>query len=155
MESQVIYLGQKRRSKTKDYQINYGISSVLILLFLAFNIYGNTSDPSDSVIGWILIIGLFTYFVSMFLLIYTKSKFSAKIKVTNSEIELKNHLFQSAVNLKWIDIKSIEFDTYKLLFVLADKEFLFSYNTDSDTSQEIKRMIENFAANKQIETVAG
>jgi len=36
-----------------------------------------------------------------------------------------------------------------------DKELLFRYNTDSNTSQEIKNMINDFAKNKQIEVVVG
>lgn len=84
-----------------------------------------------------------------------KSKYAPKVLLTNEFILLKKSLWKSSKQLKWSEMSSINYEAYQINFKLNKEFYIFSYDTSSDTSIEIKRAIRSIAMEKGIEVTGG
>lgn len=102
-------------------------------------------------IMWI-IVGLYHFFNGILLI---DSKFAPKVKVDERMIELKNNLWKPSIKSIWIEMSSIRFNPYEVVFQLEESLISFSYNTDSELSIEIKKTIREIAEYKNIQIIGG
>ena len=55
----------------------------------------------------------------------------------------------------WTDVQSIEFGQFMITFKLKDRDEVLNYNSNPDASIEIKSLIREIAASKNIQVSGG
>lgn len=101
-----------------------------------------------------LMSGIFYFFYGL-IGFSVNSKYSLKVKVDKSTIELKNSLWKASTKLNWSDISSIQFQPFEVIFGLKDTSNSFSYASNADVSIEIKQTLREFAESRGIEVIGG
>lgn len=76
---------------------------------------------------------------------------SPKIIINNLSIIFKKSVFKPDVKLDWNDIKSIQFDEFKIHFGLESGVDTFEYKSNDDISLRIKKSLRKMAASKNVE----
>lgn len=118
----------------------------VLLIFLDINLMIRTGRFGfASNLFW----GLFLLFTSIFVL-SKNSVLSPKIKFTKTGITVKKEFWSRSKTMKWLEISSIEFGSYKILFQLQESTYKFTYNTSADLSVQIKQAIRTAANQKSI-----
>ncbi|MEQ8238388.1 MAG: hypothetical protein RIA69_04205 [Cyclobacteriaceae bacterium] len=152
----VIIIGMNNKFSTK---VNRWFSILTGLLFIVngtMNIYrGGDLKLLGIILGILMLAGACYYLFYGILGFAENSKFSPKVKVDESEIELKNSLWKPSQKLHWADLSTIHFQSYQILFELKDQTMSFSYHANPDVSKEIKQTIREFAEQKGIQVVGG
>lgn len=100
-----------------------------------------------------IIIGL--AFLLYSVLIFTNNPFAPKVIISDAEIKIKRKAFRRPLQILWSNIQSIEFDNYLIVFHLQDRIEKFSFNTNAETSIEIKSSIREIAENNNIQISGG
>lgn len=96
-----------------------------------------------------IIIGIWFCLKSM--MTFPFNPFSPKITINQTKIILKKNVFKRAVVLNWGDLKSIQFDRFRILFRLMGAEFIFDYKSNEAVSIEIENAFNAMAKAKGIE----
>ncbi len=90
------------------------------------------------------------------LLAFSKhSKYAPRVEVDQDNLLLKNKFLKEAKMITWDQIKQIEFASYRLVFSMPDSEYAFLYDTQAETSREIKSTIREMAESKGIDVLGG
>jgi hypothetical protein len=128
------------------------------LVFLA-NGYFNIHRSNLSLLG--IILGTLMFGGGIYYLFYgvfgfaESSRFSLKVKVDESAIELKNSFWKPSKKLHWVDLSVIQFQHYQIIFELKDQSISFSYNANPEISIAIKQTIREVAEQKNIQVIGG
>ena len=129
------------------------IFSIIGIIYIGLGITDTYEQGSSfSSIGRI-IIGI--SFLLYSLIIFSATPLTPKIKVNNNEVELKNKIFSKTLRIMWMNIKSIEFDSYSIGFRLNDGVEKFNYKSNAESSIEIKSLIRKVAESKNIPVIGG
>lgn len=153
--SKTILIGINNRFSVNANKWLYYSLGLLFLFNGVFHIFSNSFKPIGIILGILMIIGGMWYIIYGFTAFSVSSKYAPRVRIDDTEIELKNNFFKPATQINWTDVKKIEFDLYKLSFQLSDNNLVFSYNTYPDISIDIKRMIREMAEEKNIEVIGG
>ena len=104
-------------------------------------------------------IGIMMLLLSIYYAVYSilgfslKSKYSAKIKITEKLLELRTKFWFDGVmlTLNWEDIRSIQFSKYKIDFELTNGQRSVPYRSISEA--KLKQIIREAAEQHSIEVV--
>jgi hypothetical protein len=83
------------------------------------------------------------------------SKYSPKLKIDDTCVELKTSLFKKSKKLNWLDIQSVRFKSFRIDFKTLSTVEVFAYDCTSDISVDIKEAIRDVAEKKNIEVIGG
>jgi len=83
------------------------------------------------------------------------SKYAPKVKIDEEGIEWGRSFWKPVKRLSWPSITGIEFQPYGIVFYHDSRSSMFSYNTTSAISIEIKQAILDMAERKNIEVAGG
>ncbi len=103
-------------------------------------------------VGWLVIGACFLIYG---LIIYSATSLTPKVKISDTQIEIKNKIFGKATRILWTDIQKITFAPYTITFRLKDKDERVTYSSSAETSIEIKSSIREVAENKNIQVEGG
>jgi hypothetical protein len=152
----VILLGTSDQFTPKAMKIMSGVMAGLFFLQVFFYFYGREFNSLDS-IGSVLAGGLTLggiYYLFLFFKGFSKSSsFAPKVRLTEQFLEFKTDFFSAKTKIDWLDIKSIEMKSYRLIFHLSNSTKEVNYTTSSYNSKEIKRGIMEFAEAKGIQVI--
>lgn len=123
------------------------------IYFLLFILSSNWDEPNFIPKYLNLIFATFWIIYPQFMF-NENSSFAPKVKISNDHIILKNDLWSRSKKIKWTDIKSIQFNSFRLYFTLREEQFTFNYSSDADTSIQIKEALREIAKDKNI-TILG
>ncbi len=105
--------------------------------------------------GAAMIILSILYLVYAFAGNSVKSKYAAKIRITDDLIELKTSFWKPLVTLNWADIRHIQFSSYRVEFELPDGLKTVNYETSAEQSIQLKQMLRASAEQHNIEVTGG
>ncbi|MEQ9219712.1 MAG: hypothetical protein RLO17_16785 [Cyclobacteriaceae bacterium] len=132
--------------------------TVLGILFVIQGIYHIMSGmvfPFGLIIGIILVPGGIVYSVYGLLAFSKSSKYAPRVEVDSGSLVFKNGVLKEPKTIRWNKIKQIEFASSRLVFSMPDSEYAFLYDTQAETSKEIKSTIREMAESKQIKVTGG
>ena len=89
------------------------------------------------------------------LIIYSSTPWTPKIRVNNSEIDVKNKFFGKSKIILWANIQSSEFEPYTIVFHFMDSDEIISYKSNAEASIEIKSVLREVAESKNIQVKGG
>lgn len=111
--------------------------------------------PFGLIIGIILVPGGIVYSVYGLLAFSKSSKYAPRVEVDSGSLVFKNGVLKEPKTIRWNKIKQIEFASSRLVFSMPDSEYAFLYDTQAETSKEIKSTIREMAESKQIKVTGG
>lgn len=117
---------------------------------------------ADSWTSWASILGLLLIIAGPLLLIYglilfsRTNKLTPKVQVDNNGIIIKEDLHKGQRQIDWKNIKEITYQPFELNFHLTDNNTeTVNLATNGDISIDVKRLIRQFADDRQIKIVGG
>jgi len=130
-----------------------------IVLAVIFSVNGVIQFVEHSSSPFYMGLGLLMLVLSIYFVVYSilgfslKSKYSAKIKITEKLLELRTKFWFDGVmiTLNWKDIRSIRFSKYKIDFQLTNKEKPVFFRSNSEA--KLKQIIREAAEQRNIEVV--
>lgn len=84
-----------------------------------------------------------------------KSKYAAKIRITDELIELKTSFRKPAITLSWTDITHIQFGSYRVSFQLPEGIKTIHYETSAEQSIQLKQLLRASAGKHRIQVADG
>lgn len=151
----IILIGNKFKLSKKILITIRIINGIAIILWGIFFIRNYDFNPYELIFLSLVVLTSTLYISYIFIITSEKSNLSPKVKVDDSEILLRNSLWNKNLIIKWIDISSIAFQPYKIVIRSQDSLSSFSYETNAETSREIKQTIRDFAERKNVEVIGG
>ncbi len=148
-------MGFNNRFSNKANLSLYIITTALIITSGSLHIYNSSLDQWGMILGILMILLALINFGYGYLTLSAWWKYSPKVKVKDTFIELKNRLFIDPIRIDWSDIVSIELGLCFLRFQTNDKMVNFTYQTSAETSIQIKNLLMEVASGKGIEVKVG
>lgn len=108
-----------------------------------------------TIVGSAMIILSIAYLIYSFMGYSLKSKYAAKIKVTDESIELKSSFWKPLIAINWKDIRHIEFGNFSIAFELANETKLVTYNTSAEQSIQVKQLLRDTAGQRNVQVIGG
>jgi hypothetical protein len=105
--------------------------------------------------GGAMIIMSISYLIYSFIGYSVKSKYAAKVRITDHLIELKTSFWKPLLTLRWADIQHIQFASYRVEFELRDGIKSIHYETSAEKSIELKQLLSASAAQHNIQVSGG
>lgn len=155
--SKTILIGMNNKFSVKANRWLFSLTGLFFLTngtYLIYN-YNNSSEPVGLILGILILFGGLYYGMIGLTTFSQNSKFALRVKIDTNSIEFKNNLFKPVTKLNWADCQSIEFGLYEISFQLTDTTKVFSYNSNSDVSRDIKKTIREFAERKNVKVIGG
>ena len=153
--SKTILLGVATQHSRKAPRIAHTLMGLYFLVYGGFYLVETAYTTGELIFrGSMIIIGL-AYILYAQFAFSSKSKFAPRISIDENVILCKTSFFRKGYQIKWIDIKSIEFNPYQVDFVLENKTENLTYDTNADVSIDIKEALREVAEAKNIEIIGG
>lgn len=153
--NQTIIIGHNSTFSKKTNKIAWYFNGFLSITLGVFQMIREKEDTFGYVLAILLILaGLYAILYAI-LGLSKKSTFAPKIKLSEKAILIKNSFWKAGDEIRWDNITSVEFKPYQINFQLINSIYTFDYETNSETSLEIKQAIRAFAAISSIEVKGG
>jgi len=127
-----------------------------IAMAALFTINGIILMLGDDLVNVRWAIGLAMIFLSLLYIIYfflgysVKSQYAAKLRITDQLIEIKASFWKPIITLRWSDIKKVHFGHFQVDFELSDSIKTVSYDTNTEKSIELKKLLRESAEKNNI-----
>ncbi len=143
--------------------LNQPVTKWLFIILGLFNLVRGIADlVGTSLTNWSLLIGLLLAVSGLALLIFglilfdPKNKLAPKVVVDENEISIREDIFNRTKNIKWNELKQIDFKSFALDFLFNDsRTLLVILKTTGETSKEIKKAIREMADKKSVNIIGG
>ena len=148
--NKTILLGAKSALSNNASKWLLSLIGLSYIGFGAIKIYQQGSSFEST--AW-LIAG--TLFLFNGLITYSSTPWTPRIRINDSEIYVKNKLFGKSKIILWVNIQSIEFEPYTIVFHFMDSDEIISYKSNAEASIEIKSVLREVAESKAIQVKGG
>ena len=150
-----ILIGMNNRLSVRVTRWLIGLTALLFLSNGILQLYPAPDSRADLIFGVLMIVtGIFYGFFGL-TAFSKKSGLALKIKVNEKAIELKNSFWKPSTSVNWAEIRSVELGNYEISFELDNLRKVFHYNSNPETSMEIKETIREFAELRNIRVTGG
>ncbi len=150
-----VLLGASNKFSTKANRIGFFLNGILFVIMGIFHIGNDLISPIGLIFGIIMIPGGIGYAVYGLLAFSEFSKYAPRVSIDDQNILLKNNFKKPPVHISWDQIRQIYLSSYLIKFLIPEKEYIFNYEANADTSISIKSAIREMAESKNIEVLGG
>lgn len=153
--NRTIVIGDNSTFSKKTNKIAWVINGVILTSLGISELYRTPNENLSFIFAVILMLGGLYGILYAFLGLSKHSKFSPKIVLTDKHLTIKKSFWQSGLKIEWSELTSITFKPYQIDFQLSKELYIFEYETNAETSLEIKKSIRDYAVSKEIEVIGG
>jgi len=116
----------------------------------------------DSLTNWATLLGIVLMIAGPIMITYslilfnTRNKLTPKVQLDENGISIKEDIHKRLVRIDWSNIKEITYKSFELSFQLVDGKIeTVSLPTNGETSIKIKKVIRQFADDRQVKIIGG
>jgi len=107
------------------------------------------------ILGFVMISASVAIGIFSILMYSEKSKYAPRISIGDNLIRIKEKLMRQSIEIPWGEIKNVNFTQNKIMFLREDSDYVFNYESSTDTYKSIKSAIKELAESKNIKVTGG